>query len=301
MSAADGKPSNRLSLPEEVIKELEWSAVGAIKILRQHRGIGLYEAKLAIDAYLEQHPEHPRAPRESQQSQIQDQPAQSPFVELPPIAGSPIPLELLPNRTALPLAYVVAQADLPDHGKWFGDLLKVCLRALKESSIQILDEKRRSEAGDIVSVAVKIVEPADSNSLKDLLRVLEQHLPKEINWSLVHAGSREDAAEIPLEAVEVEYFLQEFSYRSYMVASTTNCVRLKHLPTGISCRSTAHRGRTQNYEEALLLLSSLLKAAMTCSPESVPAQRNNTRATKRKRDAQEQVHGRTDHWIHQAG
>ena len=40
---------------------------------------------------------------------------------------------------------------------------------------------------------------------------------------------------------------------------------------------------------------------MTCPPRSVPVRRNNGRATERKRDAQEQVHGRADHRVHQAG
>ena len=43
------------------------------------------------------------------------------------------------------------------------------------------------------------------------------------------------------------------------------------------------------------------KFDLTCPPQSVPAQRNRIRATERKRDAQEQVHGRADHRVHQAG
>lgn len=38
-------------------------------------------------------------------------------------------------------------------------------------------------------------------------------------------------------------------------------------------------------------------AEVTCSPKSVPGKTNKIRATQRKRDAQEQVHGRADHRV----
>lgn len=45
----------------------------------------------------------------------------------------------------------------------------------------------------------------------------------------------------------------------------------------------------------------LAVVVLTCPPRSVPVQGNKIRATVRKRDAQEQVHRRTDHRVHPAG
>jgi hypothetical protein len=39
---------------------------------------------------------------------------------------------------------------------------------------------------------------------------------------------------------------------------------------------------------------------LTCSPQTMPTEWNRIRAHERKRDAQEQVHGRADHRVHQA-
>lgn len=51
MSTAD-------QIPQEVLDALEISLVSGIEALRSIRGLGLYEAKLVIDAYLQEHPEH---------------------------------------------------------------------------------------------------------------------------------------------------------------------------------------------------------------------------------------------------
>lgn len=258
--------TNTVRLDPEVVKALEISAVSGILALQSSRCLGIYEAKLAIDAYLLQHPEHPLSLQiaESAKANRQCKVAvgfENELIYADPVAGEPIPFELLKKKITTPTCYVLLR-DRAECKNWLGEATKVCRTAMLDAdAIEIVDEECRNEYGDVSSAVLKLSGELTREAIKDLPESLLSNLPRSINFHVVRAASLEKAATIPLNELTVEYFLKEFSRRGCMISPTTSCVRLMHKPTGILCRISAHRRRASNYEEALLLLTSLLTEA----------------------------------------
>lgn len=255
MSTAD-------QLPQEVLDALEISGVSGIKALQSISGLGLYEAKLVIDAYLQEHPEH----RISQQMRAgaQDMPLNDglprwgEIVTAEPVAGEAVAFDSLEKKVGAPECYVLLR-ESSNGESWLGEAIKACSSAMVEpDAAHIVDEERRSEDGDISAAVIKLSRELSRSAIQALTEELQLSLPNNVCFRLVKGAQWNDAA-IPPNELTVEYFLHEFSTRGRMVWPTTSCVKLVHRPTGITCRSTTHRRRLDNYEEALLLLASLLK------------------------------------------
>jgi hypothetical protein len=250
-------------LPPDVLEALAGSAVAAIRALQMSQGIGLYEAKLVIDGYLEKHPEHPLAVLMSQSqarsANIVEAVAPSKSGQVASSErGQPLSVEALPQRIPPPEVYLIARAGIGNDG-WFSVALKACLGIVVDSSsVQVVDEEQGSERGDLIGAAVKISEPLSSAALDRLLEVLKRELPPEVSFRLLHGATRSELSILP-EELSVEYFRKEFAVDSRMVHHSTSCAKLTHLPTQVSSRSTDHRSRIANYEEALFLLASLLR------------------------------------------
>lgn len=255
MSTAD-------QIPQEVLDALEISLVSGIEALRSIRGIGLYEAKLVIDAYLQEHPEH----RISQQMRAgaQDMPLNDglprwgEIVTAEPVAGEAVAFDYLEKKVGAPECYILLRESFNGES-WIGEAIKACSRAMVNlDAVHIVDEERRSKDGDISAAVIKLSTALSRDAIQALTEELRLSLPQNGCFRLVTGAQWNDAAILPNE-LTVEYFLYEFSTRSRMVWPTTSCVKLVHRPTGITSRSTTHRRRVDNYEEALLLLASLLK------------------------------------------
>lgn len=250
-------------LPPEVVKALEMGAVSGIKALRSISGLGLYEAKLVIDAYLQRHPEHPLAQRMTGGAKIEPRGESSvawwdEIVVADPVAGKAVAFDSLAKKIVAPACYVLLR-EKTHCENWLGEAIKACVGAMVDiNTIEILDEERRSKDGDISAAVLKLLRPLSREAIHALPERLQRSLPEGLSFRVVQAAQWNEAA-IPCDELTVEYFLHEFSRRSSMVSSTTSCVKLMHRPTGTLCRSTAHRRRTENYEEALLFLASLLK------------------------------------------
>ena len=175
-----------------------------------------------------------------------------------PEVGEAIPLESLPKDVVAAECYVLLR-DSARCKNWLRGALKVCGDEFVDmSSIDIVDEQRLNEGGDLSAAVLKLLAPLSRERMQALPERLALELPEGVSVRLVEAAQWHEAT-IPCDELAVEYFMHEFARHGRMIRQTTGCVKLVHLPTGISCRSTAHRRRQSNYEEALLLLASLLK------------------------------------------
>jgi len=177
---------------------------------------------------------------------------------LDPEVGEAIALESLPKDVAAAECYVL----LRDSGRcknWLSRALKACGDEFVDmSAIDVVDEQRLNEGGDLSAAVLKLLAPLSRERMQALPDRLAMELPEGVSFRLIE-GARWNEAAIPSDELAVEYFVHEFARHGRMIRRTTSCVKLVHLPTGIACRSTAHRRRQSNYEEALLLLASLLK------------------------------------------
>lgn len=179
------------------------------------------------------------------------------------ITAEPVPAEApvfdsLERAVVSPELYILLREDVPRKA-WLGEALKACVDAgIDMSMAEILDEELRNGDGDLSAAVLKLSGPLSSEAVCALPQALRRRLGEGISFRLVRAAQWCEAA-IPTDELELEYFLYEFSRPSCMIAKTTSCVRLRHRPTGMLCRSTAHQRRAMNYQEALLLLASLLK------------------------------------------
>lgn len=262
MICEHSKMSDPDGLPAEVVQALKISAALAIKTLQGISGLGLYESKVAVDAYLEWHPEHALslrsasssvAPRGEKAGAMLDD-----FATAEPVRAEAPVFDSLARVVATPELYVLLREGVPGK-EWLGEALKAFVDAgLDTARIEVIDEESRSGNGDLSAAVLKLSGALSNEALLALPETLGRRLAEGISFRLVQAVQWSEAAISPDE-LELEYFLHEFSRQSPMVWKTTSSVRLKHRTTGILCRSTAHRRRATNYQEALLLLASLLK------------------------------------------
>lgn len=262
MNCKHSKVSDLDGLPSAVVEALEISAALAIKTLQGLNGLGLYEAKRAVDAYLERHPEHPLSQR-SENSLVAPRGERAGALLSECITAEPVPAEApvfdsLARVVVAPELYIFLREDVPCKA-WLGEALKACVDAgIDMSMTEILDEELRNGDGDLSAAVLKLSGLLSNEAIRALPQTFRRRLDEGINFRLVRAAQWCEAA-IPADELELEYFLHEFSRPSCTIVKTTSCVRLRHRPTGILCRSTAHRRRAMNYQEALLLLASLLK------------------------------------------
>jgi hypothetical protein len=155
-----------------------------------------------------------------------------------------------------PDAYVLAQATSAGADSWLGDLLRSCYHVLgQNASLQIVDEETTSANGGSRAAVVKISERLSAETLA----ALAEELCKPNPWfsaRLVKAVQPNQFC-LALDDVTLTYFRKEF-VRDSMIHHTDCCVRLVHIPTGISARSTDHRSRFMNQMEAQFLLETLV-------------------------------------------
>jgi hypothetical protein len=267
MKTNDGrsKVTDADRLPPEVVKALEMGGVSGIKALRSISGLGSYEAKLAIDAYLQRHPEHPLSHQMREVAQIDPRSEQGvawwdEIVTADPVAGEAVAFDSLPKEVVAPECYVILR-EKTNCESWIGEAIKACGSAMVDmNAIEFVDEERRSKDGDLSAAVLKLLRPLSREAIRALPEKLQRSLPEGVSFRVVEAAQWNEAA-IPPDEMTVEYSLHEFARRGRMVSPTTSCVKLMHRHTGTLCRSTTHRRRIRNYEEALLLLASLLKEA----------------------------------------
>ena len=161
-------------------------------------------------------------------------------------------------QVRLPEAYVVARASKADGGLWVGALLRICARMVGDaSSIEIIDEEQENGAGDMAGAVLKLCEPLPAEVFLQLSQELPGRSPEGLKARLLEGAS--PAMSLAPRDLLIEYFRREFAVNSRMILHTDCCVRLTHVSTGRSARSTAHRSRVLNYEEALLLLESVVR------------------------------------------
>lgn len=162
------------------------------------------------------------------------------------------------QRIAPPEAYIVARASLSDGGHWISDVLKVVHDTFGAGeTVEIIDLEQVNTNGDMATLALKIASPMSSAAYAQLSINLDSVCRPGVEVRLLK-GVRDADHILSLDDVVVEYFRREFAKDCREIVHKERCVRLTHLPTGCSVRSTAHRGKTANYDEAKFLLASLL-------------------------------------------
>jgi hypothetical protein len=140
---------------------------------------------------------------------------------------------------------------------WLGDLLRPILAVSSSSAVEIIDERLANDKGGIISAVVKVVEQVSESKLRELIDHFREASSGNVDVRLVRAVPPGSVVIDRAQCV-VEYFRLEFAVDSRMVKHTESCVKVTHAPTGIAVRSTSHRSRIVNEQEALLVLESLL-------------------------------------------
>ncbi|RQO63856.1 hypothetical protein DBV14_02150 [Variovorax sp. KBW07] len=140
------------------------------------------------------------------------------------------------------------------------EVLRACHRvAIDAKSIEIIDEEQAAVARDLAGVVLKICEQLSPETIRRLLEEIQTGCPKGVSAWLIKGASPADFA-LDSEDISTEYFRHEFAVDSNMIHHAESCARLTHHATGWSARSTAHRSRALNFEEALFLLESLVRS-----------------------------------------
>jgi hypothetical protein len=162
------------------------------------------------------------------------------------------------NRIPQPELFVVAHADVADGGRWVSDLWRLCTGVVGElSAVDVVDERQLNVEGDIGDAVLIITAPVPSEGIQRLAEELRAKLVDGVNARLVVAV-HPDSVHLDSSQISVEHFRREFAVNSQMVAHVDSCVKLTHLPSGTVARSTRHRSRALNREQARLLLESLV-------------------------------------------
>lgn len=166
----------------------------------------------------------------------------------------------MPHQIRLPETYVFARASVSHGGRWTAEVLRACHQvAIDSGSIEIVDEQQTTDAGDLAGVVLKISARLSLETLLRLSDEIKANCPQGVSAQLVKGVPPAEFVLDP-EDLSIEYFRREFAVDSNMIRHTDSCAKLTHRPTGGSARSTVHRSRALNYEEALFLLEALLRS-----------------------------------------
>lgn len=166
----------------------------------------------------------------------------------------------MPYRVRLPQTYLFAQASNAHSGRWTAEVLRACHRAeINPRSIEIIDEEQATATGDLSGVILKICEQLTPETIQRLPEEIQATCPQGVSTWLIRGASPANFA-LNSEDISTEYFRHEFAVDSNMIHHTESCARLTQRSTGRSARSTAHRSRALNAEEALFLLESLVRS-----------------------------------------
>uniref|UniRef100_UPI000D349C4C peptide chain release factor family protein n=1 Tax=unclassified Variovorax TaxID=663243 RepID=UPI000D349C4C len=166
----------------------------------------------------------------------------------------------------LPEHYVVVRASVSGGGELLGDCLRAYLLVVEESdSVEILDEEQVNEAGDLIGLVFKILKPLPPEKLARLVPEMEAMCGHAITARLINGVSPPELC-IDTKDLSVAYFRREFAVDCSMLHHAESCVRLTHLPTGTTARSTTHRSRVRNHTEALFLLESVVRSNLNAEP-----------------------------------
>lgn len=180
------------------------------------------------------------------------------FTDAAECPGSPI--LRYAYRVRLPEAYLFVRASNAHRGHWTAGVLQACRRAAIDArSVEIIDEEDASATGNLSSVVLKICDQLPAETIQRLPKEIEATGPQGASIWVIRGVSPENFALDP-EDILTEYFRHEFVVGSNMIHHAESCVRLTHRSTGRSARSTAHRSRALNSEEALLLLECLVRS-----------------------------------------
>jgi len=162
-----------------------------------------------------------------------------------------------------PGAYIIGRASLAD-GRYLSlDVMRAALDAVEdESTIELLDLESANPAGDLASFIVKISEPLPPPTFAQMAEVARAASGNGVEYKLLRAAT-EPGQFLSLDDVSTEYFRREFAVDSQFVVHRETCVRLTHRPTGLAARCTDDRRKSRNFEEALLVLASLVASFKT--------------------------------------
>jgi hypothetical protein len=166
----------------------------------------------------------------------------------------------MPQGIRSPYAYVLARASIEDGGRWLAGLLRACATVVDDlNSVELVDEEQASEAGDLASATIKISKPLLPTLYNALFECLRTSCPVGVSVQLIPASSAV-SVDVGSADFSVEHFRREFAVDSQFTCHGVSCTRITHRPSGSTARSTMHRSRLANDEEAIVLMSSILMA-----------------------------------------
>lgn len=156
-----------------------------------------------------------------------------------------------------PEAYLIASTSI-DTSIWSYEFIRSIFQILGETtSVEVIDELDKTDINNVASLVLKFESPMSDNTFQFLAENIQLNCPPEVSARLIRGAALEDMVFKPKD-ISIEYFKKESARESYMIRYTECCVELTHRPTGIIARCTYARSKFINYDEALLLLKSLL-------------------------------------------
>jgi hypothetical protein len=156
-----------------------------------------------------------------------------------------------------PEAYLIASTSV-DTSIWSYEFIRSIFQILGETtSVEAIDELEKTEINNIASLVLKFESPMSDSTFQFLAENIQLNCPPEVSARLIRGAALEGMVFKPKD-ISTEYFKKERVHESYMINPIECCVKLTHRPTGIIARCTSARSKFINYDEALLLLKSLL-------------------------------------------
>jgi len=156
-----------------------------------------------------------------------------------------------------PEAYLIASTSV-DTSIWSYEFIRSIFQILGESTlVGEIDDLSISDINNVARLVLKFESPMSDSTFQFLAENIQLNCPPEVSARLIRGVSLDDIVFEPKD-ISIEYFKKERVHESYMITPIECCVKLTHRPTGIIARCTYARSKFINYDEALLLLKSLV-------------------------------------------
>jgi protein subunit release factor B len=159
----------------------------------------------------------------------------------------------------VPSGYVELIAKEPAAAEWLREAFRSCHRALAgECECEVVDEQYFEGTRQSSELVIRVTGEVAGERIKQKLHACIGISPA--MGSVTFFEGRPVAVEPPASEIEVSYYRHPTKVNRRIVW-VDSCVRLRHIPTGITARCQVSRSRDRNLAGAMELLKAKLDAA----------------------------------------
>lgn len=166
-------------------------------------------------------------------------------------------LQLVQPATAFLILYSSNPADGTSLGP-VGNLLADLHKQVPFSAACDFIDERFDTTGLSTEVVVKLVEGTSTAQISQALKNLLNRRVQTLDVRFV-AAIDPDELDIDAHDYSIEYFRREGAVNTQFIFHGDSCAKLVHYATGNVARSTRHRNKARNLEEAVQLLAALIR------------------------------------------